>query len=61
MLLVRVGSIWIGFFLSILGHMKPWLSSKVLVPKFFDSSCKQYIILEYPNILVQEIIHEVLM
>ena len=29
---------------DILEHMKTWLSSKSLVPKFVDSSCKQYTI-----------------
>ena len=40
-----------------LGHMKTCLSSKSLAPKFVDSSLKQYIILEYQDILPQKIIH----
>ena len=31
---------------------------KSLTPKFVDSSCKQYIIWEYPGILALIIIHE---
>ena len=38
----------------ILGHMKICCSSKSLVPKFIDSSYKQYIILEHPNVLTQK-------
>ena len=31
---------------------------KSLTPKFVDFSCKQYIIWEYPDILVLKIVHE---
>ena len=57
MLLVRI----VVYSMGVLRHFGTWrndIVQKSSGPKFVDSSFKQYIIWEYPDILALKIIHE---
>ena len=56
--LVHVGSIWFEGIYTLWDKWRLCVVQNLCSKFFFYSSCKQYIIWEYRNILAQKIIHE---